>query len=374
MPDEIASVRLTPADLRNLDILARAKGANRSDLMRSALREGVRSLADAPDITPGALLRAKLLPQMVQDRAWPDEMTTLVRVADELLSSNAGLVPSNIAGQLISYADRARNLVRISNKLPMPARGKTFRRPRATTRTAPPSGVAESSELPSRALVASEDDITKNRRGSTLELSEQDADWVEAEGLDAILRDMATAYGEQTEADTAVAVEAACTTGNGNVLHTSLTASMDVLTAAAAQAFGIVYAATKTQPDAFLVAPDRLVYLLGLTDADHRPFFTLDAGPLGLPFVSSPSLQHGFQAVLSSQYLETYSNEKGLLQYSAQGATWGDLGNALQNQSVPVPSTLGFVVAYRGDFAALCQPAAVCSLEDLNVGGGSWSS
>lgn len=298
---------------------------------------------------------------------------TLTRdVAEEEVSVTPGLVPVFIIGDLIKFVDATRYVVNSFRDLPMPAGGKTFNRPLVTQRTIAGVQVNEFDELTSQTLAISPDTVTKQTHGTVLNLSEQDIDWTDPALLQIAIEDMAESYAISTESAACEALEDACTPGNNNVGHLSLTADSAIFMSSVAAAAANVYNTSKRLPDTLYAAPDRWAYLIGLTDDDGRPLFPhlspvnafgvgdlstfrMESSIVGLDLVVSPFFQHGFFAVAASQFCEQYEQNKGLLQ-------------------IPVPSTLSLVVAYRGYFATLVQPKALFSMDDLNVGGGSWSS
>jgi hypothetical protein len=124
----------------------------------------------------------------------------------------------------------------------------------------------------------------------------------------------------------------------------------------------VVYSTAKRLPDTLFVAPDRWAYLLALVDGDGRPLFPISNGYnlageniggvtgftgfniLGLDVVVDPQFSSNIWIVANRSLVETYEQNKGLLQIAA-------------------PSTLETTFAYRGYFATNVYAQGVNGLE-----------
>jgi hypothetical protein len=313
--------------------------------------------------TPGEYVHAFIRAELRGDREAFDDVLTRVVATDSTIET-AGLVPTEITGDLIKFVDANRYVVGSMREMPMPTAGKTFTRPRATQRTLAGKQVAEFGELTSQQLTIVGDAIPKSTHGSVLEVSEQDIDWTDAAMLQIVLEDMADSYALSTEAEAAAAVEAGIVHGtNDGTL--SLTADAATFHQAIAAAAGAVYGTAKRLPDTLYVAVDRWAYLVGLVDLQGRPLYpnlgpvnapgtmnvaSFDGAPMGLKLVVSPAFRQGFVALGVSRLLEQFEMNKGLVM-------------------VPQPATLSVQIAYRGYFATNVQTKALVALEELGADG-----
>lgn len=302
----------------------------------------------ADSITPGEYAYRWVLSRMrPNDRDAVSEFETLERALQHQgTADNLGVIPVNIIGDVIKFVDASRPAVNSSRRLPMPAKGKTFTRPRATQFTSVAAQSAEGDVLASQKFLITSDTITKGTYGGVLNISEQDIDDSEPALLDLAIVDLAEQYAIQTDDVTCTAIETASTASAATTL--SLTATSDDFIAAIAAAASVVYGTAKALPDVLYASIDRWAYLIGLTDDAGRPLFpnlapqnapgtasadNFQSNVMGLQLVVDPNFTANFFAVAASKYVETYENVKGLATLQA-------------------PSILETQVAYRGRFAA----------------------
>jgi hypothetical protein len=279
--------------------------------------------------------------------------------AEQVLAGTPGLLADLPYGDLISFRDRARRVSMSSNggrgPLPMPPAGASFTRPRVTDESLPDVQSAEFVQPASQLVTVVPDEVVKG--GPTayiVKLSEQLLDGAENTLLQQLLEDVAAGYGARTEAKACAAVEAAATTS----LTCSLTATADVFHHTLADALVSVYVSSLTVPDTIYCAPDRLGFVLGLTDTTGQPVYESDAPPLGLNLCPSPTFSAGFIAVGASQYVETWERCKGFVQAPSPGQL-----NQAGGPNMPAdPLTLSFWFAYRGYFTARALPQGLCKL------------
>jgi hypothetical protein len=368
------SVRTSDAEAAKIRSYAIAHNVSQSQ----AARELLSGATTVPTCTPGQFVGA-MVRAAIGSRAgvWNEDHDLLIRAdAQEATTGSGGLLAEDLVGQMITFVDRLRAATASSNggagPRPMTLQGSVFKRPRATTRTLAGLQPAEFLGQASRALVATDDEVAKHTIGAALDVSEETADWTTDDGWQGLLNDLGASYAVQAEALTCQAIEGACSNAFGNTLHTSLTASSSTFALAVAAAVEQAFKAAQAPPDTVYASLDRLGYVLGLTDNNGRPVYDNNT-PAGLHVVASPFFAPGFIAVACSQFVECYEVRKGLVSY-APPSGWGPARSALSGISVPEPSTLSGRLSFRGYFATLVQPSAIVSLEDVNVGGGSWSS
>jgi hypothetical protein len=271
----------------------------------------------------------------------------------ETTGDTTGLLPSPEVDDLVKFAvNPSRPEVMASRGFTGPKlspNAKTFQFGRVTQRAQVGAQAAEGDLLASRKMTVVADVIANGMFGGTAATSEQVIDWTDgADGggiYEDILEDLAALYGEQTEAVTTAAVEAAAT----NTTVCSLTAASTVFAEALAAAAASVLSTAKVAPDAILVAPDRWEYVLGLTDNNGAVVY-VDGRPLTLPLVMSSAHSAGFIAVAATKFVKTWERVKGataLVREVNDSAT---------------PSTLEYIIGYRGYFAAKAYAQGLCAL------------
>lgn len=323
-----------------------AEIVNRVTPDRAPVRANER-LRPASDITPGEYayrwVKANMRGATADDTAAFETITRALQ--HQAIADNLGIIPTPIIGDVVKFVDASRPAVNSSRRLPMPAKGKTFTRPRATQLTSVAAQAAEGDVLASQKFLITSDTITKGTYGGVLNISEQDIDDTEPALLDLAINDLAEQYAIATDDVTCTAIETASTASAATTL--SLTATSDDFIAAIAAAASVAYGTGKQLPDTLYAAVDRWAYLIGLTDDAGRPLFphlaaqnapgvgsvdTFQSNVMGLTLVVDPNFTAGFFAVAAAKYVETYENVKGLATLQA-------------------PSILETQIAYRGRFA-----------------------
>lgn len=264
-----------------------------------------------------------------------------------------GTAPVTIEGDLIKFIDSNRYAVNAARRLPMPDNhAPTFKRPRTTQFTTVGQQVTEGDVLSSQRLQNTGDTVTKTTRGGVLALSEQEIDWTDPAMLGLAIEDLAQQYAIATDTVLTAAITAAASDATETVLSITPTAAQ--LVTALAAAAGVVYAASKKQPDTVFVDVAQWAVLAGITDTTGRPLFPIVGAQsqnvagnnvggiasftgfnvLGLNLVVDPNFAVANTFILAvSSLVEFYEQNKGLL-------------------SINVPSTLEVQYAYRGYVAA----------------------
>jgi hypothetical protein len=354
-----------------IDRYAGATGKTRSASIDDLVRRNDALLADisarrgapvAPrlDMTPGEwaslYIRSKCAPGAERSQA-QHELDTLMRtVATDLSTDITGVIPTLITGDVVKFVDANRYAVNASRSLPMPAAGSSFKRPRVTQRTTAAAQSPELTDLSSQKLTITGDSVSKSVVGGALEISEPAMDWSDPAFLQIAIEDLADSYAIDTESATTSAIEAGATHTTPFNISTANAADTIASIALGAQA---VYSNSKKLPDTIYAGVGVWGFLAGLTDGMGRPLFpnlapmnapgTLDlssfaGNPMGLRLCVSPEFSTNFFAVAASRFVETYEQDKGLIQ-------------------LVDPTVLGLKVAYRGYFATNVYAQGLCSLQ-----------
>lgn len=285
-----------------------------------------------------------------------EEAQALLRVVAEVgTGDTTGILPTPIVGDLVKFVDSQRYVVNAMRGIPMPAKGKTFTRPRLTQSTQSGSQT-EKSQLTSRQLTTTGDTVTKATHGTVVDISEQDIDWSEPSVFDIVYEDMAEQYAIDTEATAAAAIVAAATNTSSFDISTADSAAVAAAFAAGA---GATYGRAKALPDTIFAAVNVWSFLAGLVDGDGRLVYpnlapmnapgqldltTFRGNPMGLKLVVSPAFSDNFVAIGVRRLCEVYEQNKGFI-------------------SVNQPSNLEVQVAYRGYFAANVYANGLTSLQ-----------
>lgn len=271
---------------------------------------------------------------------------------DQATTDNAVLVPEDIVGPLIDMSEDSRPVFNSFTSRPMPAKGKSFVRPRIVTHVAVGEQMAEFDAVASRKMGFAEDQVDKRTFAGSLGLSQQNIDWTEPSMLQLALSDFASEYNRVTEEE---AVDFL-------VSHTTHTSPWDNSTIAS-KAKSIVNAAykvkqlTKSNADTLYVHSATAADLAGDFNSDQsrsagsllnealsnfgvnlRIVLFEDVAP-ATPSAGDPKI-----FVANSRYIESYEQRKGLLE-------------------VVRPTVLAYDVAYSGYIAFYSRPEAIVKVD-----------
>lgn len=267
----------------------------------------------------------------------------------QALADNQGVVPDLLIGDLVKFVDAQRYTINSLGTKPM-FRGNG-RRPRVTQSTLIAAQATEFTEMSSRKMLITRDNLTRGTYGGYVEISEQDDEFSDPAMMQILLQDLAEQYAFITNDIVADALVAAATntfelTGAAGAISTITNTNLNKGLWAAA---GQVYTQCKQLPDTIWASVDIWQDFGGRVDTTERPLFptlgpTNAAGtmegvgsfggrPVNLNFVVDPSFAAGTLIVGAKKYGEVYEQNKGL----ARGAF--------------KPGTLSTEVGYRGYLA-----------------------
>lgn len=264
------------------------------------------------------------------------------QLANQTTGETPGLLPKPIIGPIVSSIDNSRPFMTSIGVKPLQGiPGKTFSRPKITTRTQSGKQAAELAPLASRAMVISPVDFTKETHGGFVDVSRQDIDWTVPAAWDALVQDLADSYGEDVEASVAAAFIAGLDPLN-EVDLPSAAPTLEDWMLALYDAAGKVYAGCKRLPDMYWCSIDMWGALGALTDVARLQNSPGGSGNMGesslarfsgnlleLPRIVVPSFPAGKLVVGASTKYEIYEEQIGLV-------------------SAVTPSNLGVQVAYGG--------------------------
>lgn len=255
------------------------------------------------------------------DRAAPQLDRAL---AEQATSDNAGVLPSEIVGELVKLADSRRPVFSAFTSRPMPMASKTFARPRITQRVNVTEQAAEFDEPATRKMTITSDNVTKQTFAGALRLSQQDIDWTDPAILNIVLTDFVDYYAEVTEGEACDFLEAlpiaahAASAGSGHSPYTTT----NVGTIVDSYVDGVVelYGKAKRMPTHIFLDLASAASLAGTVTGDYNrtamamvreALAELELNPT---FVVGPQLAADQRILVAGSLIEAYEQRKGLLQ------------------------------------------------------------
>lgn len=251
-------------------------------------------------------------------------------IQNQTTAQTPGLLPVPIVGTVNNDLDAARPFVSSVGARPLGnVYGKSFNRPYVSQHTQVGEQTAEKTEVPSRQLKV--DDVTFNKRtfGGALNVSYQDIDWTNPSAWDAILTDLQTVYGTDTEDIAADEFADGVTQSVELASATSIQAWVDALYDAAvkaATANGTKRASALRLPNHIWVSLDQWAALGKVIDAlkvqnqnasspgNSSPTAFAGGDLLGVERTMAPGLPSGTVIVGRNTLFEFYEQRIGLLQ------------------------------------------------------------
>jgi HK97 family phage major capsid protein len=279
-------------------------------------REAANRLLREEFPTPGLWIQAQHFAKTDRDVA-----KRLQRVmAHQTTSDNPGIIPTPVVGPLLGILERRRPTINSVNNKVMPAKGKSFDRPRVTQHTLVGEQTGEKQPLLSQKMTIDSISVPKKTVGGVLNISQQDIDWSEPSILDLVIEDMLTQIAIETNAGYVVDFNTAVTAA---IPSTPATFVADFYLASS-----MVIAATGQPPSTLWVSPDVWAQLGGLLDSTGRPLFSAGApansvgstspgsvagSVLGVPLVVDAAWPNQTCVLGDATYAEFYTSPDGML-------------------------------------------------------------
>lgn len=274
-------------------------------------------------------------------------------------ADTAGILPTPIIGEVIKLADARRPVFNSLTSRPMPAKGKTFERPRVTQQVGMGTQT-EGAASASQSFTVGSDTVTKATQAGYLDLTAQDIDWSEPAALELVVQDFVDMYAEWTEGLAAAFVESlpvaadAAVNGDGYSAYTAT--NVGTIVTSYVNAIVDVYDRAKRFPDTAWLALDAWATLASTTNTNNdttalemlkRTLGEMGVGPMR--FVVGPQLTAGVKILGCSSLIESYEQQKGLLRaetpstltvqvaYAGYTAFWGRHEGVVQLGADPTP-------------------------------------
>ena len=279
--------------------------------------------------------------------------------AATLTTDTAGIIPTPIIGEVVKLADSARPVFLSMTQRGMPAKGKTFERPRVTQQVGMGTQT-EGSAATSQKLTLGSDTVTKATQAGYLDLSHQDIDWTEPEALQIVVQDFIDMYATWTEGLACDFIEslpvAADTANNGDGYSAYTSTDVGTIVASYVDGFVDVYNRAKRFPDTVYNDLASWATLAQTTNAgdDTTALEMLrrtlsDLGVGSVRWVVGPQFAADTRIIAASSLLEAYEQQKGLLRaetpstltvqlaYAGYSAFWGAYEGVVQLGADPTP-------------------------------------
>lgn len=232
-----------------------------------------------------------------------------------------GLLPIQTVGDLRGKIEGPRPLVNIATKIPLPASGMQFRRPKITDHTSVGKQTTEKTEVASSAFKVGFDAIDLITFAGAVNISIQDVERSDPGALDLVFQDLAAQYGLATEKETADQLVAAVKQTQDLADDADNAAILKAVFTAA----GVVYEGSQGQhPDTLVCSVDQWGRFGAMSTpinpqnqviAGSPTSFSLSAA--GITAVVSPQLPEGFAAIGRRDTLEVIERPGSPVQLSA---------------------------------------------------------
>ena len=286
---------VTPDERERVHELARSRGVSASDYVRDTVvhngetpREGFARVGQVlRTYRDGGITVQNLkgLENLLRD-------ADLLRAAD-LTSDLGGTLPTSVSAPLQPFVDANRYAVNVCRRDPLSTlHGKTFQAPVITQEPNAGKQTTETTALTSRKMTVTADNITKERHGGYVTLTEQAADWSDPAFLQMLFENLAALYAVDTEAATCSAIATATTTtvagpenwNDATFVHPALVAAAASVRGSCGNIATVLFAGGTTWD-----------HLLGLQTSTGEPVYeSFPNNVAGMTVVYSP----GFSAAL----------------------------------------------------------------------------
>lgn len=319
------------------DVLARISGGAPAPIIRSS------QPVDPPKMGAGEYLAEFYRAYHPNGAGAPEEFieraAAYIDRAQQTTADTAGIIPTPIIGEVIKLSDSARPVFNSLTARAMPARGKTFERPRITQRTTAGTQT-EGASLSTQKMTLTSETVTKATQGGTLDLTAQDIDWTEPSALAIVVQDFVDMYAEWTEGLACDFLEGLIVTGdtasNGSTYSAWTTTDVGTIVTSYVDGFVNVYNRAKRFPDKVWLDLASWAVLASTTNSNNDTTAlemlrkTLsDLGVGSVQWVVGPQFAADTRIIGASSLLEAYEQQKGLLRAEQ-------------------PSTLSVQLAYAG--------------------------
>lgn len=231
-------------------------------------------------------------------------------LALQTTDTTPGLLPTPFVGDIIGRLNAVRPLINNSTRVPLPAAGMTWRRPKITQHTTVDIQASEKTEVASQALTVGSLDADFVTLAGAVNMSIQEIERTDPSALDLVFQDLGAMYGRRSEQY--VAEQLSTGTVGSPTVSIGATPTAEEIRGALYEASGIIYEATNgLMPNIIYAAMDQWA-LLGqfarqINPQDRDVLSTptsLELSIAGIPVVAVPSLWDGALIAARNDYFE----------------------------------------------------------------------
>lgn len=278
-------------------------------------------------------------------------------LAKVMTSDTPGLLPTPFVGQILGRLNALRPVINSATRVPLPANGMTWRRPKITQHTTVGKQTTEKTEVASRALKVGHVEVSLETYAGAVNMSIQEMERTDPSAVDLVFSDLAAQYALATEGAVATnlaenvsddSIELAPDADTAAIYAALFAASGQIFASTQGRTANVIYASTDqwarigalTRP----VNPQNQIGSATVTD--------LNGAQLGgVRVVVSQAFDEGTLIVGNTEFLEVTENQSAPVQL--RGLEVGILGYELG-----VFGMLASLVTNADAFVPLVAPTA----------------
>ena len=260
--------------------------------------------------TAGHMVHDRVIARQRGDRAAEERIQRALAL--QTTEDIPGLLPTPFVGDILGRVNAVRPLINSANRVPLPASGMTWKRPKITQHTAVDIQAQEKTEVASQELVVGSIDADFVTLAGAVNISIQAMERSDPSATDLVFSDLAAQYGKRSEL---FAVNAFLdgTAGSETVTNPiTPTSTIEEIRAALFEASGLVYSATDGGfPNVIYASMDMWAAIgqfsrrINPQDRDVNSLPTsLQQDVAGIPVVALPQAPAGTLVAGQTQYFE----------------------------------------------------------------------
>lgn len=283
-------------------------------------------------------------------------------LAKVLTSDTPGLLPTPFVGDVIGRLNAVRPLVNSATKVPLPASGMQWKRPKITQHTKVGVQTTEKTEVASQTLTVGSLDVSLKTLAGAVNMSIQEIERTDPSALNMVFSDLAANYGKASESQAATTFTSGISGSESLTLQNG--ATIDQIRGSLYQASGLIYGAINGEmPNVIYASMDqwaRLGQFARQVNPQDRDVTSvpdsLSLSVAGLRVVVSSALPGGTLVIGNSGYFEVTESAGAPVQLRA-------LEVGILGYEVGVFGLFGSVVTEDGAFVKLVPPVWVASTD-----------
>lgn len=254
-------------------------------------------------------------------------------LAKVMTSDTPGLLPTPFVGQVLGRVNALRPVINSATRVPLPASGMTWRRPKITQHTTVGKQTTEKTEVASRALKVSHVEVSLETYAGAVNMSIQEMERTDPSAVDLVFSDLAGQYALATE--NAVATNLATNVSDDSI-ELDPDADTAAIYAALFEASGQIFGATQGRTANVIYASTDQWARIGALTRPVNPQNQIGSATVtdlngaqigGVRVVVSQAFDEGTLIVGNTEFLEVAENQSAPVQL--RGLEVGILGYEL---------------------------------------------